>query len=138
MHQIKRNAVTKLNTIIDPDGLLCPIEDIELPFAIKRIFYVCNVPMRQIRGNHAHYKTEQLLICLQGKIAVNLFDGHQLNTYTLMPNNAIYIDRMIWDSQIFLTEKDILLVLCSTNYNKLDYIEDIHKFTKLIDERKSK
>jgi dTDP-4-dehydrorhamnose 3,5-epimerase-like enzyme len=135
MYQIDQNAITTLHTINDSDGLLCPIEDSMLPFEIRRMFYVCNVPRSQVRGNHAHYETEQILICLKGQIIVGLYNGYGTNYSTLNPNQAIYIDKMVWDNQTFITGDEVMLVLCSTNYDPSDYINDIDEFNRLIDEK---
>lgn len=129
-----KNAPVKLNTFVEDRGVLCPIEDESLPFTPRRIFYVCNVPQGQERGNHAHYFTEQVLVCIQGKIIAKLFDGYEQNDYALMPHEAIYVPKMIWDSQIFCTGNDVLLVMCSTNYSRLDYIEDIDLYKEIVNE----
>lgn len=120
--------LTNLKIIKDDDGTLVPIEFSDLPFEPKRIFYVCDVPKGEERGNHAHFETRQLLVCLQGSILVKLHDGKELKEYRLMPNQSVLVERMIWDSQVFETDNDVLLSICSTNYNKLDYIEDFNNF----------
>ena len=112
----------------DPDGDLVPINFSELPFTPKRVFYVNNVPAGQERGCHAHYKCQQILICLQGQVLVRTHDGKRLTEQTLNPNDCAFIDNMTWDSQVFVTGKEILLSLCSTEYDKSDYIEDFDKF----------
>lgn len=121
-----------LKIINEEDGILVPLEFFELPFKPKRIFYVCGVPKDEERGRHAHFKTQQLLICVQGEILVKLHNGHKLSKYTLFANQSILVDKMIWDSQVFKTGNDVLLSICSTNYEKLDYIEDFNKFLKIV------
>lgn len=123
--------LTNLKIIKDDDGTLVPIEFSDLPFEPKRVFYVCNVPEQEERGGHAHFQTEQLLICIKGEILVKLHDGTKLSEYTLHPNQAILVDKMVWDSQVFKTGSDVLLSICSTAYNKADYIEDFSKFIEL-------
>ena len=119
-------------TFKDPDGILVPIEFDNLPFEPKRIFYVLNVPKGEERGMHAHYNTQQIITCLQGAILVKLHDGSMLQEYRLRPNEWVFIDRLIWDSQIFLTGQDILMAMCSTPYNKPDYIEDFDAFSRMM------
>ena len=117
-----------LKIIKDDDGTLVPIELSDLPFEPRRIFYVSGVPKGEERGNHAHFETQQILVCLQGSILVKLHDGRDLKEYRLNPNQAILVDKMIWDSQVFETDNDVLLSICSTNYDKSDYIENFNDF----------
>jgi hypothetical protein len=123
---------SNLKTIKDDDGTLVPIEFSDLPFKVKRIFYVCDVPKGEERGNHAHFETRQLLICLQGSILVKIHDGKDLKEYRLMPNQSVLVERMMWDSQVFGTGSDVLLCICSTSYNKSDYIEDFEEFLRIV------
>ncbi len=120
-----------LPAIKDPDGVLVPVEFKELPFTPRRVFYVTGVPAGEERGGHAHYFTEQFLICVRGKILVSVHDGTKKTDTLLIENQSIYVGRLEWDSQTFLTGDDILLSICSTSYNKKDYIEDFDEFIRL-------
>lgn len=124
----------KLFSIKEDDGVIVPIEFSSLPFVPKRVFYVCGVPKGEERGNHAHYLTEQIIICVQGKIKVKLHNGQYLYERTLEPHDFCHIRSMVWDSQVFLTGDDVLLSLCSTHYDKNDYIEDFDRFISLTKE----
>ena len=117
----------------DNDGSLIAIESNDsIPFEVKRIFYVSGVETLAQRGQHAHYKTEQVLICLRGKITVRLHDGKNGRKYTLdNPTKGLYIPNGIWDAQVYHTDDTILLSLCSTLYDKEDYLEDFKEFQKL-------
>jgi len=130
--------LTNLKTIKDDEGTLVPIEFSDLPFEPKRIFYVCDVPKGEERGNHAHFETQQLLMCLQGSILVKIHDGKDLKEYRLIPNQSILVERMIWDSQVFETDRDVLLSICSTSYNKSDYIEDFEDFLRTVNKKGGK
>ena len=121
--------------IIDSDGELLPIEFSKLPFIPKRIFYVTGVPVDITRGNHAHYKTEQILFCVKGRIRVELFDGIDTTIQILDPGKHTYVGNFIWDSQTFLTPDAVLLSICSTEYDPDDYITDIDKFIAIINEK---
>ena len=114
------------------EGLLIPIEFKDLPFIPKRIFFVTNVPVNVKRGNHAHYETQQILICLKGKILVKLYDGKNYENILIKQGEYVFIDKLIWDSQKFLTNHDVLLVLCSTEYNPDDYILNINEYEKIL------
>lgn len=122
----------KLKTFNDErGGLLAPIEFKDLDFEPKRLFYVTNVPIGERRGEHAHYETKQLLICVKGVINVILKNEKVKYFITLLENEYVYIDNMVWDAQDFVTGKDVLLVLCSTNYDLDDYILDFNEFLKV-------
>lgn len=122
-------------TFEDDRGLLVPIEFDNLNFVPKRIFYVTGVPEGDERGQHAHYTTQQILTCVQGEIIVKLHNGHKLETTTLKPNQWVFVDRLIWDSQIFVTGNDVLMCVCSSTYQKSDYIEDFEAFKRIIGNR---
>jgi dTDP-4-dehydrorhamnose 3,5-epimerase-like enzyme len=122
-----------LRTFIEPDGNLVPIESKhDVPFDIKRIFYVYGVNDQNDRGKHAHYKTKQVLICLNGEVEVICDDGVHRKKYKLTkPHQAIYVPEMIWDEQRYISGDAVLLVLSNTYYDSKDYIEDYNEFLKI-------
>jgi dTDP-4-dehydrorhamnose 3,5-epimerase-like enzyme len=120
--------IENINVFNDERGLLIPIEFHNLPFIPKRVFLVNNVPINEIRGNHAHHETKQLIICVNGSVDVILHDGESEKTYRLEIGQQILVPELIWDSQKFLTENSEILVVCSTNYDINDYILDFNKF----------
>ena len=122
-----------LRTFIEPDGNLVPVESKhDIPFDIKRIFYVYGVQNQDDRGKHSHYKTKQVLICLSGEVEVICDDGVHRKKYKLTkPHQAIYIPEMIWDEQRYMSEDSVLLVLSNTYYDSKDYIEDYDEFIKI-------
>ena len=122
-----------LKTMVEPDGNLVPIEsNIDVPFSIERVFYVYGGKDQNDRGKHSHYKTEQVLICLNGKLEVLCDDGDCKKKYLLeSPQQALYIPPMIWDEQSYLSDNTVMLVLCNTNYDINDYIENYDEFKKL-------
>ena len=123
-------------TMVEPDGNLVPIEsNYDVPFPIKRIFYVYGVKDQNDRGKHAHYKTQQVLICLHGKVEVSVNDGNKKQKYLLeSPQQALYIPEMIWDEQIYRTEDSVMLAISNTHYDPGDYINDFDEFKNLKDE----
>ena len=137
MTSISDVKLISLRTFIEPDGNLVPIENTDIPFNIRRIFYVFSVKDQNDRGRHSHHKTKQVLICLQGRVKVNCDDGRNRKQWILDdPTQALYIPEMIWDEQIYTTEDSILLVLANTKYNINDYIEDYEKFKELKNDEK--
>ena len=120
-------------TMVEADGNLVPIEsNHDIPFPIKRVFYVYGVKNQDDRGKHSHYKTKQVLICVHGKVEVLVNDGLKEKKYLLeSPQQALYIPEMIWDEQIYLSEDTVLLVLSNMKYNPKDYIHDFETFKKI-------
>ena len=123
--------VESLKSFTDDRGVLYPLNFDEIPFQPKRMFIVSGVPKGVKRGDHAHHETEQFLICLKGEVEVLLYDGDEYTSTILKPMQGIYVPKLIWDSQIFKTGDDTLLVLASTDYNREDYIESSSVFKAL-------
>ena len=122
------------------NGVLVPIEvEKQIPFKIKRLFYVFGVNSNSPRGKHAHHKTEQILVCLNGQIKCTCKDvfGKEMTVALNYPTQAIYIPEMIWDEQVYMSDKSILLSLCSTEYDPKDYIQDYESFQNMKGEDKS-
>lgn len=112
-------------------GSLIPIELIDIDMEVKRIFFVKDVPVNTIRGNHAHYKTKQILCCINGQIEIILFDGVKKESQIINKYEYVYVDNLIWDSQRFITEDTVLFVMASTNFDLKDYIFDKDEFIKI-------
>lgn len=121
----------KINLIKDSRGILAPLELKDIPFTVKRIFCVYDVPPNTLRGNHAHYTTKQYLFCLKGKIEVRVFNKKEFIKKILNPGEGYFVDRLIWDIQKFIDKNSILLVCCSTNFSKKDYIFDLKEFVRV-------
>ena len=138
MTTLNNVKLLELETFVDLEGSLVPIESgLSVPFEIKRVFYIFEVHDQKDRGEHSHYKTEQVLICLNGKVKVLCDDGKNRKEWVLdKPNQALYIPNLIWDEQTYLTSGSVLLVLTNTNYDPSDYIEDYEEFKRLKNESK--
>jgi len=117
----------------DERGELLPVEFAkDVDFIPKRCFAVTGVPRGEERGGHAHWRTEQLLICVRGSIECTLDYGNKQVTESLAPGNTMTVPPLVWDTQKFLTGDDVLLVICSTEYKKSDYILDYDEYTSII------
>lgn len=127
--------INNLPVFNDEKGSLIPVEFSILPFQPVRTFWTNKVPKGATRGNHAHFKTKQIVFCVKGKIKVDLYDGTTWQSGVLEENNYTFIDSLIWDSQTYLTGDDSLLVMCSTTYNPKDYIFDIKDFERIKKEK---
>lgn len=115
------------------DGTLVPLELYSsLPFIPRRVFYVYDVPAGSIRGKHAHFLTEQILICLNGQVDVTCDDGNLKKTYSLdSPNKGLYIPSLVWDECFYVLQNSVLLVLSSTSYSPNDYITNYRRFLEI-------
>ena len=105
-----------------------------VPFEIKRYFLVFGVPSRDIRGEHAHRKLQQFLICVHGSCRCVVDDGTTRAEYLL--NHAelgLYIPPMCWCVQYNYSTDAVLLVLASERYDAGDYIRDYSEFLKVVD-----
>ena len=117
------------------DGILVPIElEKQIPFEVKRMFYVFGVNSDKSRGQHAHYKTQQVLICLHGCVVCVCKDayGHEIKVTLDYPTKGLFIPEMIWDEQVYTSPNSVLLSICSTEYNKDDYINSYSEFQSLV------
>jgi dTDP-4-dehydrorhamnose 3,5-epimerase-like enzyme len=100
-----------------------------IPFPIKRIYYAYGADDTYTRGVHSHHETQQVQICLRGRVNCMVRDGKSLAEYTLdNPTKGLYIPNYIWDEQIYHTPDTILLVLTNTQYNENEYIHSWKDF----------
>ena len=102
-------------------GLLSYMELTDLPFLPRRMYYITKVPKGEIRGKHGHYEDQQFLFCIQGEVNVKLVSKCGTENKKLTPGDHIFLDRMVWSEQEYVTGEDILLVLCSRAFDKDDY-----------------
>ena len=104
----------------------------QVPFEIQRIFFVKGKKDNP-RGNHAHYKCSQFLICITGSIEVECDNGKSKSLFLLDSfNKGLLIPPLIWAKQNYQLDNSILAVICDMKYNKDDYIHDYDLFTKSI------
>lgn len=124
--------IINLRKIQDPRGNLTPIEsNIDVPFDIKRIFYLYDVPGGESRGAHAHYKDNQFLIAASGAFEVFVDDGENQKVYTLnRPYYGLLVPPGIWAAEQEFSSGSVCLVLTDNTYAAEDYIRDYDEFLK--------
>lgn len=101
----------------------------DLPFAPQRYFLVFDVPTQETRGEHAHRRCHQLLLCVHGSIRVLADDGFHREEYTLdTPSTAIHLPPMTWGTQYKYSRDAVLMVFASEPYDGSEYIRDYDAF----------
>lgn len=110
--------------------------DNTLPFAIKRVYYLYDIPGDAQRGGHSHFHEQRLIIAASGSFDVHLDDGHSTTTFTLnRPYRALYIPAGIWRRLDNFTSGSVCLALASNLYDPDDYVRDYNRFTQLTAEK---
>lgn len=132
MTSIDDCKIIELPKISARQGNITPVEDIKtIPFDIRRVYYLYDVPGGETRGGHAHKGLEQLIVSVMGSFDVILNDGRQRKTVSL--NRAyygLYIPPMIWRELENFSSGGICLVLASQLYGEDDYIREYDQFLK--------
>lgn len=132
--------ITKLEefkVLGDHRGQLVALEaNRQIPFDVKRVFYIYGTQEGIPRGNHSHYKTKQFLIAVNGSCKVTLDNGKEKETFDLdKPNMGLFQDALIWGSMHDFSNDCVLMVLANEYYDASDYITDYNKFLELVNER---
>lgn len=121
----------RLPRISDSRGSLtfCQYPD-NLPFAVRRIFYLYGLPPGATRGEHAHIVEEQILIAISGSMTVKTFDGKEWEEYRLdSPDTGLYLPPLLWRELHDFTPGAVCLTLSSTDFNPDDYLSPLSEFT---------
>ena len=129
---IDRCRMLDFPKITDPRGNLTFIEQQRhVPFEVKRVFYLYDVPTGESRGAHAHRKLRQVIICLAGSFDVLVDDGKQKRAIHLnRPWQGLYIPPMIWAAETNFDPGSVCLVLASELYDASDYYRDYDQFVR--------
>lgn len=120
----------------DSRGQLIAIEQLkDIPFEIKRVYYLYDTTEGITRGYHAHKNLQQVLICVHGSCKIRLDDGKSKEIVTLdKPNEGLYVANNMWREMFDFSPDAVLLVLASELYDEADYIRDYDEFIKFIKE----
>lgn len=116
----------------DERGNLVVVEGaLDIPFAIKRVFYIYGSDTDIIRGQHANRDTEFVLINVGGTSKVKVDNGFETDIVELnKPRMGLYVPTMMWKDMYDFSSDSILLVLCSEHYNGEEYIRDYKEFIR--------
>ena len=118
----------------DDRGQLTAIEALkDLPFEIKRVYYIYDTLPDVRRGFHAHKNLQQVLLCVNGSCKIHLDDGTDTTEVTLdKPNEGLYIANNMWREMYDFSPGAVLLVLASQYYDEADYIRNYEDFLKMV------
>lgn len=116
----------KFRNISDGRGNLTAIEGgVDIPFDIKRVYYITKVGEGIVRGAHSHRALHQVLLCLEGSVRIRVFHGEdQEDVWLRSPTEGLYIGPWVWREMYDFSEHAVLLVLASERYDEADYIRD--------------
>lgn len=134
---MKESTVYHCNLITLPknhklNGNLTSVNNlIEIPFEVKRVYFLYDIPGGLSRGGHAHKDLQQLIIALSGSFDLIVDDGKVKRTFNLtQPNKGVYIPAGLWRDLDNFSSGSICMVLASLEYSEDDYIRDYDEFKK--------
>lgn len=114
--------------VIEGDGM-------DIPFDIKRVFYIYGSDSTVVRGQHANKETEFLLVNVSGTSKVKVDNGKESAVIELnKPRMGLYISSMLWKDMYDFSEDSVLLVLASRHYDGSEYIRDYDTYVKMVQE----
>jgi hypothetical protein len=121
----------RLSARAGPDGVRVRVRpERDVPFAVRRVYYLYDVPGGAERGGHAHRDLQQLIVCAAGAFDLVLDDGRGRRTLRLdRPDTGVYIPQLLWRELLHFAPGTVCMVLASRPYDEADYIRDYGEFT---------
>jgi dTDP-4-dehydrorhamnose 3,5-epimerase-like enzyme len=131
---LEQARIIELPKIADPRGNLTFVEgQNHIPFEIKRVYYLYDVPGGESRGGHAHRELEQFVIAVNGSFDVMLSDGYdQKRVFLNRSYYGLYIPRMVWRELENFSSGSVCLVLASQPYDESDYYRDYAEYLRKV------
>ncbi len=122
----------------DERGQLISLEEFkDIPFRIKRVYYMYDTLADVVRGHHAHKSLEQILICIHGSCRIRLDNGTEKKVVSLeKPYEGLYVANNMWREMFDFSPDAVLMVLASEVYDESDYIRDYDEFLKFVNAQK--
>ncbi len=126
--------VLNFNERGDERGNLVVVEGaMDIPFEIKRIFYIYGSDATVVRGQHANTRSEFVLVNVSGTSKVKVTDGRETEIIELnKPRMGLYLKNMLWKEMYDFSPDAVLLVLASEHYDEHEYVRDFDEYLKLI------
>jgi len=124
------SRIIQLPKITDPRGNLSIIEQIkQIPFEIRRVHWIYDVPGGLDRGGHAFKETQEFIVALSGSFDVVIDDGTEKKTFSLNRSYfGLYVSKGMWRTMTNFSTNSLALVLSSTEYDERDYISDYEEY----------
>jgi oxalate decarboxylase/phosphoglucose isomerase-like protein (cupin superfamily) len=131
---VQNCRLIELPKICDTRGNLTFIEGSRhVPFDLKRVFYLYDVPTGESRGAHAHKELHQLMICLSGSFDVIVNDGlEEVRFHLNRPWRGLYVPPMIWGAEANFDPGSVCIVLASDYYQESDYYRDYSDYLQAV------
>lgn len=120
----------------DERGQLVALEEFnDIPFRIKRVYYMYDTIEDVVRGQHAHKKLQQILVCVHGSCKIRLDNGKEKRIVVLeRPYEGLYVANNMWREMFDFSPDAVLVVFASELYDESDYIRDYNEFLKFVEE----
>tara|TARA_B110000902_G_scaffold258605_1_gene328614 strand:- start:169 stop:579 length:411 start_codon:yes stop_codon:yes gene_type:complete len=130
--------IIELPKILDKRGNLSFFENSnQIPFDIKRTYWIYDVPAGELRGSHAFKKSHEFIIALSGSFDIILNDGNKEKKYSLNRSyHGVYVPNLLWRRLENFSTNSLALIVSSISYDDNDYIRDFEEFKTIIDEAK--
>jgi dTDP-4-dehydrorhamnose 3,5-epimerase-like enzyme len=127
----------QIDSFEDERGSLSVLETGKnIPFDVKRLYYLYHTQDQSVRGVHAHKKLEQILVSFSGKFEILLDDGFEKKTFTLdHPSKGLYVCPMIWREVTPIGNNGVCAVLASRQYEEDDYIHEYANFIDILSKK---
>ncbi len=121
----------------DDRGQLVALEEFkDIPFEIKRVYYMYDTAAGVTRGYHAHQKLEQILICIHGSCKIRLDNGFEKKIVPLeKPYEGLYVANNMWREMYDFSDDAVLMVLASELYDESDYIRNYDDFKAMVEKQ---
>ena len=128
--------IVEFSEMGDERGNLVVIEgNKDIPFDIKRVFYMYGTDSTMVRGSHANRKSQFVLINVAGKSKIKVDDGFSKSVIELdKPRMGVYLPAMLWKDMYDFSEDSVLLVLSSEHYDGSEYIRDYDEYIRIVNE----
>ena len=125
-------SIIELNKHHANEGNLTVVENNKtIPFEVKRLYYLYDVPGGEVRGSHAYRETEEFIVALSGSFDVVIDDGKVKQIFSLNRSYyGLYVPKMMWRQMQNFSTNSLALIVTNTEFNRDDYIYDYDLFLK--------
>lgn len=129
---LDKPRIINLPKILDARGNLSIVEELKnIPFTIKRVYWIYDVPGGEVRGGHAFIENEEFIIALSGSFDVLLDNGMEVKTFSLNRSYyGLYVPNGVWRQMLNFSTNSLALIVASTSFDLSDYIHDYELFKK--------